>query len=503
MASKRTFNRREFLGTAAAASTLTILPRHVLGGPHHVAPSDKINMALIGAGTMAINLLVSDWLPNEELHISSVCDPNTDSTNYRDWSRHGIRDRVRRFLDDPSYGENDEGIRAGREVARYIIETHYRKTRDANSYTGCRPYVDFRDQLEQENDIDGVLIMTPDHLHATIAIAAMNKGKHAISHKTLSNVLHEVRLATETAKKQEVVTHLLAWINDAEYFQLRDWINAGVIGPIREVHNWSNRPIWPQGWLDYLPEQSVPEGFDWDLWLGPVPHIPYHQDYTHALFRSWYDFGAGCLGDMGNYSLWRVYRMLELGPPTLIEATSTTGSMVVDNVSRWARTQVAFPHAGTIHFRHPARGERPPVDVWWYDGGMKPPTPEELYEDDQTLPSEGMLFVGEYGKILANFLGQKPRLLPEKRMQAFEGSLQTEEREVVAGDLEWINAIKEGKESRGSFQEVQALAEATCLGNLAIRTNRRLHWDHDAMTITNAPDANKLLRRDYREGWEL
>lgn len=507
MASKRTLNRREFLGVAgaaAAASTITVLPRRVLGGPGFVAPSDKINLALIGSGTMGINLLVGEWLTNENLHISCVCDPNTDSTDYRDWSAHGIRNRVRRFLDQPNWGENDQGIRAGREVGREIIEAHYARARGTNGYEGCITYIDFRDLLEQETDLDGVLIMTPDHLHATIAIAAMNKGLHAISHKTLSNVLYEVRLAAETAEKTGVVSHLMAWNNDPDFYNLQDWIRGGVIGPIREVHNWTNRPVWPQGWLDPLPEQPVPGGLRWDLWLGPVPDMPYNLNYTHALFRGWYDFGAGCMGDMGNYSLSRVYRILDPGPPSVIEATAATGAMVIDgNVSRWRRSQVAFPDAATIRFRHPARGTRPPLDIWWYSGGMKPPTCDELYEDGQSYPPEGMLFVGEYGKILGDFHGRNFRLLPDKRMKAFEGMFETKEREVVGPPDEWINAIKEGKQSRGSFQNFQDLAEATCLGNLAIRMGQRLEWDAETMTVTNLAAANQYLRREYRPGWAL
>ena len=177
--------------------------------------------------------------------------------------------------------------------------------------------------------------------------------------------------------------------------------------------------------------------------------------------------------------------------------------MLDTNVSRWRRSEVAFPDAATIRFRHPARGDRPPLDIWWYSGGMKPPTCDELYEDNQTYPREGMLFVGEYGKILGDFHGRNFRLLPDQRMQAFEGMFETKEREVVGPPEEWINAIKEGKQSRGSFQFFQDLAEATCLGNLAIRMNQRLEWDAENMAVTNVAEANKYLRREYRPGWEL
>jgi predicted dehydrogenase len=503
MPKKNTMNRREFLGSMAVASTITVVPRYVLGGPGYVAPSDKINLALIGSGTMGLNMLVDPWLPSEDLHISCICDPNTDSTDYRDWSRHGIRDHIRKFLEMPNWGAGDAGIRGGREVGKSVIETYYGKKYRSGNYDGCRPYADFRELLEKETTIDGVLIMTPDHLHATIAIAAMNKGKHAVSHKTLSNVLHEVRLAADTARRKKVTTHLLAWQNDPSMYQIRDWLKAGAIGTVREIHNWSNRPVWPQGWLERPEEQRVPAGMDWDLWLGPVPHRPYNLNYTHALFRGWYDFGAGCLGDMGNYSLWKVYRILGLTAPVSVEATTSSDARVIEGVSEPVRTKVAFPHASAVRFRHPAIAGRAAVDVFWYDGGIKPPTPPELYDSKEELSAEGMMLVGDDGKILAEFGGDNPRLIPESKMRELGGADKAMSDDLASGHEEWVRAIKSGKQSRGSFEEVQTLAEATCLANIAIRMNRRLDWNTTDMTITNLPEANQFLGREYRQGWEL
>jgi hypothetical protein len=499
-----TIDRRKFMGMAAASSALAVAAcsglKTGMERPEYIPPSDKINLALIGSGTMGLNILMGSWLPCEDLHISCVCDPNTNSTDYRDWSRYGIRDSIRDFLEEPKWGEGDKGIRAGREVGQYLVEEYYGKKIRSGNYTGCRTYADFRELLEKETNIDGVLIMTPDHLHATIAIAAMKKGKHVISHKTLSNVLYEVRLAAETARKQQVVTHLLAWLQNAGMYQIRDWIDAGVIGQVREVHNWSNRPVWPQGWLEYPEEQRVPKGLDWDLWLGPEQHRPYNLNYTHALFRGWYDFGAGCLGDMGNYSLWKVYRMLDLGAPVSVEAMTSSDAKVEDGVSGPCRTQVAFPHASAVRFRHPARGDKPPVDVYWYDGGIKPMTPPELYDSNEELPAEGMLFVGDEGKILSDFGCGEPVVYPVSKRKELTKKEYTD---LTSGQDEWIKAIKNGTFSPGSFEEVQHLAEATCLGNLAVRLNGRLNWDDASMKVTNIPEANQYLRREYRQGWEL
>jgi hypothetical protein len=500
----RTINRRKFISMAAASSAMVAVAcsRLKTGAkrPEYVPPSDKINLALIGSGTMGLNMLMGSWLPCEDLHISCVCDPNTNSTDYRDWSRYGIRDRIRSFLEKPKWGEGDKGIRAGREVGQYLIETYYGKKIRSGNYTGCRAYADFRELLEKETNIDGVIIMTPDHLHATIAIAAMKKGKHVISHKPVSNVLHEVRLAVETEREQKVATHLLAWLQNEGMYQIRDWLVSGVIGPVREVHNWSNRPVWPQGWLGFPEKQRVPKGLDWDLWLGPEQNRPYNLNYTHALFRGWYDFGSGCLGDMGNYSLWKVYRMLDLGAPVSVEAMASSDAKVEDGVSGPCRSQVAFPHASAIRFRHPARGEKPPIDVYWYDGGIKPMTPPELYEAKEELAPEGIMFVGDEGKIIADFGCGKPYLYPEsKRKEVKKGAYDN----LPSGQDEWIKAIKNGTTSPGSFKEAQHLAEATCLGNLAVRLNRRLDWDDEGMQFTNMPDANQYVRRNYRSGWEL
>ncbi len=496
--SSKTINRREFLGAAAVASTVTILPRRVLGGAGHVAPSDKLNMALIGSGTMGLKMLMSAWLPSEDLHISCIADPNKDSNDYRDWSPHGLRDNVREFLDEPRWGD-DEGIRAGREAGKELVEIYYGKVRGMSDYTGCNTYNDYRELLDEEQDIDGVIVMTPEHLHGTVSIAAMRRGKHVVSHKSLANRFNEVRLACDTARETGLVTHLMAWNNDLEFYQLQDWLRSGVIGTVREVHNWSNRPVWPQGWLHYPEEKmKVPRGMDWDLWLGPVPDMPYHLNLTHNLFRGWYEFGSGCLGDMGNYSLSRVYRILDPGPPLSVEARATTGVEILGNTSRQMRSDVAFPNASTIHFHHKD------LDIYWYDGGIKPPTPPELFDTGEQLEREGMLFVGDYGKILGSFHGRNFRLLPQKRMDAFAGSLlEKEEDEIVTPLQEWITAIKEGKQSRASFQNFQDLAEATCLGNISIRLNKRLEWDTEKAQFTNAEEANQYLGREYREGWDL
>jgi predicted dehydrogenase len=504
--SKEPIDRRRFLQELGAVSAFTILPRHVLGGPGYTAPSDRLNLAQIGCGTQAIRQVNGGLLRREDLQFTCVCDPNTDSTNYVDWSRNGNRDTVRRLLEDPSWGEHDEGIRGGREVSRRIIEAYYGKQRRSGNFQGVRAYADFRELLDRETDIDGVIVITPDHTHAAISIAALQKGKAAISHKPVSNVLYEVRRAVAAARPAGAITHLLAYADHPDHHKLHAWLRAGAIGELREVHNWTNRPFWPQGWLSYPSETPpVPAGFNWDLWLGPEPHRPYHPSYTFALYRGWYNYGGGCFADMGNYSLWPIHRMLGLGVPVSVEGACNTVAFVdADGVSRWRLSEVAYPVAGTIHFRHAASGERGPVDVYWYEGGMKPPKPEALRAAGEPLPTEGMLLVGGDGAILCSFLGREPRLLSASRMAEVEGLGAPDGLQIVDADEEWIGAIKQGRKSRGSFESVAALAEATALASIAYRVaGKRLDWDAETTTFTNAPEANRHLRREYRPGWEM
>ena len=280
-----------------------------------------------------------------------------------------------------------------------------------------------------------------------------------------------------------------------------------MIGQVREVHNWTNRPFWPQGMQEYYASgPPVPPGFNWALWQGPEPDRPYHPAYTFAVYRGWYAYGTGCLGDMGHYSLWQPYRILQLGVPEFVEARPNNDAFVGDDhVSRGGRvSQVTFPRASTVRWRHPATAERPSIDTFWYDGGMKPPTPEELYQDNEDLADEGMLFIGDRGKILCDFRANKPRLIPRSRQRTFEGSVTAKDIDTTKPDDEWVNAIRTGAKSRGSFDQVAALAEAVTLAGIALRIPyKRLIWNEQQMAFTNSDEATRLIRRErYREGWE-
>ncbi len=480
-------SRRRFIQlSATATAAASVVPRHVLGGPGEPAPSERVNLACIGMGFQGLRMLPG-ILQRGDVRVLAVCDPNTESRDYIGWGR----------------GSDDAtGYHGGREVGRRMVEAHYAQATPSGAYKGCKAYADFRELLDKERDVDGVHIVTPDHLHAAIAIAAMREGKHAATHKPISNVMHETRLAVETARETGLATHLHAWRDAKMTYTIRHWIDQGVIGPVRELHRWLYKPIWPQGMPEVPAAAPIPEGFDWDLWLGPEPHRPYSPEYTHAVYRGWYDFGGGCLADMGNYGFCQDWRVLDLGAPTSAEGCASYTCEVRGYRSGTVRNEISYPHASTIRFRFPAREKFPACDLFWYDGGMRPPAPEEMVARGEQMPNTGVMLVGDEGAILGGYYYDNPRVFPEK-LESRIAEIDPPQVELVDSTDEWIGAFRGGRPSRGSFPSVQHLAEATCLGNVAVRLNTRLQWDHAEMKITNLPDANRYLRREYREGWEL
>ncbi len=236
MSDKKTLNRRQFLGTAAAVSTISVLPRRVLGGPGYVAPSDKINVALVGSGTQAMRQLMSNWLPREDLHLACVCDPNKDSDDYRDWSPHGLRDRVREFIKNPRWG-SEKGIRAGREAGKELIESYYANIRGMGDYKGLKAYEDYREMLAEDNDIDLVIDMTPEHLHGVINIQAMKAGKHVVSHKSLALSVKDLRSVIETSKECNVFYMEALWSRfNLTIRKALELINQKEIGSIKYIN---------------------------------------------------------------------------------------------------------------------------------------------------------------------------------------------------------------------------------------------------------------------------
>jgi predicted dehydrogenase len=500
-------NRRKFIGAAAGAAAFTIVPRHVLGGPSTVAPSDKITLAYIGTGTEGLREMVN-LLPIPEIQIVSVCDPNQHATGYGDWNKDGLLNLIRRSIGKPDWRPGPDGtIPGGREVGKDVVDTFYANKRGGEQLKGVTAYADFRELLEKEKDLDAVKIMTPDHLHGVISMAAMRRKKHVIVHKPIANRLKEAQAVIECARRTGVSTHFMPWDANGNMEPVMAWIKDGAIGTLREVHNWTNRPVWPQ--YPTLPTDTppVPEGFDWDLWIGPETMRPYHPTYTHMVFRGWYDFGGGSMADMGHYSLWTVFNALELSGPTAVEPMLSHHCVLRDGVASSVRNDFSFPEASAVRFKYPARGARPAVDLVWWEGGIRPAPPAELGEGAD-LPAEGMMFVGDKGKILAGFHVDNPRLLIGGRISIGEAQPVRARREqgdtpqLSAGLRAWADGCKGGKHSPGSFVNAGPISEAVNLYAIALRTGKRLTWDAAAGRITNLADANKYLAREYRKGWD-
>lgn len=499
-------NRRKFVGLAStAAAAFTIVPRHVLGGKNYVAPSDKITLAYIGVGTQGIRELLP-LLANEQFHVVAVCDSNKEARGYKDWGINYLKDEIRKTIKDPNWNPGgDNMIPGGRDNGKSIVDNFYANVHPEQKYTGCTAYADARELLDKEKDLDAVKIMTPDHLHGILAMAAIKKGKHVLIHKPLSNRLLEGKKVIEMARNSKVITHLVPWDSNGSMETVMAWINAGAIGTLTEVHNWTNRPVWPQ--YPDLPADKppVPEGFDWDLWLGPEADRPYSPEYTHMVFRGWYDFGGGSMADMGHYSLWTVFNALKLTSPISVEPHRSHVCSFHDPVPYRINNDFSFPMASTVRFKYPANGNRPPVDLCWYDGGMRPPIPVELSNDGKELPEEGMMFVGDKGKILAGFNVQDPQIISGIKMD--KPNVSADQRSQVEQTSQalplFVDACKTGKQYAGNFREAEYITEAINLYAVALRTNKLLKYDAANIKITNVDAANKYLSREYRKGWDL
>lgn len=504
---KSTMDRRKFVGLASTAAVgFTIVPRHVIGGRNYIAPSDKITLAYIGMGTQGIREMLP-LLTVPEIQVVAVCDPSRYATGYRDWGTTYLRDAVRQTIKQKDWQPGgDNTIPGGRDNGKSIVDTYYANVHPELKYGGCASYEDVRELLDKEKNIDAVKIMTPDHLHGVLAMAAIKRGKHVLMHKPVSNRLIEGKKVIKMARENpKVATHLIPWDSNGSMETVMTWINAGAIGTLKEVHNWTNRPVWPQ--YPDIPKDkpAIPDGFNWDLWLGPEAMRDYSPDYTHMVFRGWYDFGGGSMADMGHYSLWTVFKALNLTSPTVIEPNRSHVCSFNGGVPYRINNNFSFPMASKVRFEYPANGNRPAISLTWYDGGVRPPIPEELMAENKQLPEEGMMFVGDKGKILAGFNIQDPKIISGTKMDAPKDN-NAKGRDQVAETSSalplFVQACKTGTQYEGSFPEAECLTEAVNLYAAALRTNKLLKFDAATMKITNEQDANKYLMREYRSGWK-
>lgn len=447
------------MSTVAGVAAFTIVPRHVLGGPGTGPPSEKLNIAGVGVGGQG----AADLQAVSGENIVALCDVDR----------------------------------------RQAAETF-------KKYPRAKQYSDFRIMLEKEDkNIDAVVVATPDHTHAVASMTAIKMGKHVFCEKPLTHSMYEARRIAEAAREAGVATQMGNQGHAGEGIRLIcEWIWDGAIGPVREVHAWSTHPVWPQGLTRPQETPPVPASLDWDLWLGPAPYRPYHPSYLPMLWRGWWDFGTGGLGDMGCHNLDPVFWALKLGAPETVEASC---AIFVPTVT-WDKpfNKEGYPQASIVRYIFGARGDMPPVELTWYDGGLMPPRPEEL-EDGRRLGDKlgGVIFIGEKGKLTCGSYGNNPRLIPESRMRAYQRPQRSIPRS-VGHHAEWIAACKGGKPAGSNFDYAGQLTEMVLLGNVAVRMSLQLQekglklaYDEPNMRIANLPQANEHLRREYREGWTL
>lgn len=477
---------------AIAGAGAMLVPRHVLGGQGFVAPSDRLNIAIVGAGGMGMSNAEQVLSEN----IVALCDVDFG------------------YVDRQAASRLKRGDGTPRPEGEQL----------QSAFEKAQRYTDFRRMLERQRDIDAVLIATPDHLHAHIALAAMDLGKHVYVQKPLTATVHEARLLQAAAERTGVVTQMGNQGHSTDDARLiNEWIAAGVIGPVSRILIWTNRPIWPQGVprpLDYgqaverrgwgmgalnallsgamSGEYAVPDGLDWDLYLGPAQERAYHPMYHPFNWRGWVDFGVGALGDMGAHLVDHPFWALDLGYPTSVEATSTPFGGGSENPATW-------PLAMTAHYEFPARGGRPPVTLDWYDGGLMPPRPDIL-PDDVTMEREGgVLYIGERGILMHETYGRNPQVFPASLMEEARAVPKTMPRVSGSHEMNWVNACKGQGSAVSPFSYAAPLTEVMLLGLVALRAGqgRKIRYDAANMRITNAPDAEQYLTRNYRRGWEL
>jgi predicted dehydrogenase len=501
--SRRTFVRDGATAAAAFAMAPMIVPRHVLGGVGYRAPSRTLNVAMIGFGGMGMSNMNALLQAGE--NVVAVCD-----IDYA-YVERSIAGRLR-----PRQGQTAAPAEA---------------TKLQEAYTKAKKYDDFRTMFDKQKDIDAVVIATPDHLHAIAAYHAMKAGKHVYVQKPLTYTVQEARLLARTARDSKVVSQMGNQGHSMEGTRrINEIIAAGVLGPIREVHMWTDRParFWAQGiprpgtavptpttppdpsvpprWSMRTVDNAVlkameadpqtpPPGLKWDLFLGPTTRqIAYHPAYHPFSWRGFVDFGVSAIGDMGAHIVDQPFWALGLDYPTSIIASSTA----------WGggeKDPGTYPLAMLIGYEFAARGNQPPVRLTWYDGGLLP-----VLSQDIPLPREGGggVFVGDKGFMTYETYGNNPKIYPESLAQEAEKVPKTFPRVTTSHEANWANACKGEGTASSPFEYASKLTETMLLGIVALRAgqSKKLLYDGAKMQVTNVPEANRWLSREYRQGWQ-
>lgn len=475
---KKTFinnsDRRDFIKRASlSAAAFTIVPRFVLGGKNHIAPSDTLYIAGIGVGGKGKSDLTS-IAESKNARIIHLCD-----------------------VDD-----------------RMAIDSK-------NNFPEATYFKDYREMLEKEGkNIDAVTVSTPDHTHAVATMAAMELGKHVYVQKPLTHSIKEARMLTEAARKYKVVTQMgNQWASAEPVRRMKEIVDAGLIGEVTKIYAWTDRPVWPQGIPTPNGKHAIPKELDWDLWLGPASWIDYNPAYLPFNWRGWWKFGTGALGDMGCHILDPVFRIMPIDYPSEVECSTSTEWSGFFKVANYTDS---CPAASIIHLKFPRKDGKGTLELTWMDGGLRPETPEEvLPSDDLGNMSNGVIFEGTKGKLLGNY-SREPMLLPTKRNSEIKSLPKTLKRIPEGHYVDWVNACIKGygnADVSSSFDYAGPFTEAVLMGNLAIRSYQhhsinkkgdteypgrmKLYWDAKNMKITNFEEANNFVMCNYRDGWRL
>ncbi len=467
---ERGISRRRFLGGATSAAAFTVLPRYVLGGTGYTAPSDKLNVAVIGTGGQGM-VNIRALLELGDVQVTAVCDV-AEQTDYSDFYFGGS---------------------GGREPARKLVDEYYAGREASKDYKKCGVYIDFRRMFEKEKGIDAVLVATPDHNHAITTMAAIENGKGVYCEKPLARTVYEARRITEASREAGVATQLGNQGHSDEGIRLTcEWIWDGAIGDVREVYAWTSVG-GGAGCRSKMPSErpAVPAGMDWDLWLGPAKKRAYSPLYHPHGWRWWWVFGSDAIGDMGCHNMDPAFMALKLGSPETIEA-------YCDRVD-----EETTPQAAIYYYSFAERGGMPAVKVTWYSGGLMPRRPMELEEGRElTGKGNGILFVGDNGKIMCPGWSGNPRIIPESKMREYKLPPRTLPRS-KGHHRDWVDGCKGGKPASSNFDYGGPLTEMMLLGTVALRSRGIIHWDGENMKATNCPQAEQYIRPEYHNGWTL
>ncbi len=441
-------SRRSILRGGLAAAGLTVLPRHLLAQSGATPPSEQLVLGCIGIGGQGGGV-INNLLETGKVRLGALCDVDSRA---------------------------NAGLREAHSEAKF--------------------YADYRELLANEDGLDAVVICTPDHTHAPPTMMAMRKGLHVYVEKPMSHTIAEARLMTELARERGVVTQMGNQGHAGEGLRLtREWIQAGVIGKVREVHVWSDRPgrFWnTQGMSHPEQAQPVPEHLNWDLWQGPAPERDFHSVYAPRTWRGWWDYGCGALGDMAVHNADPAFYALDLGAPSAVEAESAPHEGAGGS----------FPEWSVVTWWFPARGDQPEVKMVWHDGGKMPPLPPGS-EPDRELPDNGIYFVGDDGVILCGGWSGTPRLVPEAKMRDFRPLERTIERS-IGHRAEWVEACLAGKpeDAHAGFHYSGPFTEALLVGLLPLVAGGRVEWDAETLTA-NVSGLEEIINKPYRNGFGI